>query len=151
LFYLCVLAAVISPIFFVRGISNEAHESNYRWISDSSRGMYVDVLKTAISVAGVAVTLVASSLREGRDSIVKLSVHIAVISLIVCIVASLVCMLALARGLEQARSRSENKGISNGKGELFDTELGWILIPAYFALATFLVGLLFLGRVAFHI
>jgi hypothetical protein len=104
-----------------------------------------------VSVAGVAVTLVASSLREVRDSIVKLSVHVAVISLIVCIVASLVCMLALARGLEQARSRPENKGISNGKGELFDTELGWILIPDYFALATFLVGLLFLGRVAFHI
>lgn len=149
-FYLCVVAAVVAPILFVRSIWNEAHKSDYRWISDSSREMYVDVFKTAISVAGVAVTLVASTFRDVSDPIVKRSVHVAVISLIVCIVASLVGMLALARGLEQARSR--NKGSSpDRQGELNDTELKFILIPAAIALATFLVGLLFLGRITFHI
>jgi len=102
-FYLSVFAAVVTPIVFVRGIWNDAQNSGYKWISDSSRGMYVDVLKTAISVAGVAVTLVASTLRDVSDAVVKRSVHVSVISLIVCIVASLVGMLALARGLEQAR------------------------------------------------
>lgn len=75
LFYLCVVAAVVSPIFFVRGIWNEAQNSDYRWISDSSRDMYADVLKTAISVAGVAVALVASSLHDVSDPAVKWSAH----------------------------------------------------------------------------
>jgi len=110
--------------------------------------MYVDVFKTAISVAGVAVALVASSFHELADVVGKRSAHFAVATLILCIVSSLVGMLALARGLEQAQSREREKV---GRGKLNDTELRWILIPAYFALASFLVGLLFLGRMAFHV
>jgi hypothetical protein len=75
--------------------------------------------------------------------------HIAVFTLIVCIVASLIAMLALARGLEQARSRSG--GAADRQGQLNNTELIFILVATYFALASFLVGLLFLGRITFHI
>jgi hypothetical protein len=68
---------------------------------------------------------------------IKRLVHLAVISLIICIVASLVGMLALAGGLEQARSRAVLRGITNGEGELSDTELRFILIPAAIALELF--------------
>jgi len=150
LFYFWVVLAVVIPILFIWSIWREAHKSNYRWISDTSREMYVDVFKTAISAAGIAVALVASSLRD-TSHLVKLSAQVSVVLLIVCIVFSLITMLALARGLEQARSRAAAKGVTNGQGELTDTELRFILVPAAAAFITFLVGFLYLGRITFNI
>jgi hypothetical protein len=45
---------------------------------------------------------------------------------------------------------SARQGGNAGQGQLSPTELLFILVPGGFALAGFLVGLLFLGRMAFH-
>jgi hypothetical protein len=59
-------------------------------------------------------------------------------------------MLALTRGHERAQSRNIEAGRGVGEGQLLDSELLFILIPGGIALASFLVGLLFLGRITFH-
>jgi hypothetical protein len=59
-------------------------------------------------------------------------------------------MLALTRGHERARSRNIDAAKGGNEGQLSDFELLFILIPGGVALASFLVGLLFLGRITFH-
>jgi len=60
-------------------------------------------------------------------------------------------MIALTRGHERARSRNLDAGRGGEEGQLTDSELRLILIPAWIALSSFLVGALFPGRIAFHI
>jgi len=96
------------------------------------------------------VALVASASAHTLDSIAKSSMRTGVVCLITCISASLVTILALTRGHERARSRNVDAGKSSEEGQLTDFELLFILIPAGIALASFLVGILFLGRITFH-
>jgi hypothetical protein len=112
--------------------------------------MYVDVTKTLITASGVAVALVASDSSRALDPIAKFSAQIGVICLIVCITAGLATILALTRGHERARSRNIEAGKGGEEGQLTDFELLFILAPGAIALCSFLVGLLFLGRVTFH-
>jgi|SRR5579859_118255 len=150
LFYLFVLIAVAAPTIFVFSFWRDAKGRQWNYTTDSSRGMYVDVAKTLITASGIAVALVASASAHTLDSISKSSTRIAVVSLIICIPASLMTMLALTRGHERARSRNIEAGKCGQEGQLLDAELLFILIPAGIALASFLVGILFLGRITFH-
>lgn len=115
--------------------------------------MYVDVAKTLITASGIAVALVASSFVQlhTSDEIVKVSARLGVIALILCFCSSVIVILALTRGHERARSRNIESGRGGEEGQLTDTELLFILIPACTALSSFLVGALCLGRIAFHI
>ncbi len=112
--------------------------------------MYVDVAKTLITASGIGVALVASASARTLDSIAKFSMRVGVASLIICISASLLTILALTRGHERAQSRNMEAGRGGEEGQLLDFELLFILIPGGIALASFLVGLLFLGRITFH-
>lgn len=151
-FYPIIGAAILIPAIFMRSIWNDAKGLGWNWISDTSRAMYVDVAKTLITASGIAVALLASSSSSARaaDSAAKISAQAGVISLIACICFSLVTMLALTRGYEQAKSRHWESGGTGEQGQLTNNELLWIVLPGYFALASFIVGLLFLGRVTFH-
>jgi hypothetical protein len=151
LFYLSVFVAVAGPTIFVGSFWRDAKRKQWNYTTESSRAMYVDVAKTLITASGIAVALVASDLSRATDSIAKLSARVAVICLIVCIVASLTTILALSRGHERARSRNIEAGKGDHEGQLLDLELLSILIPGAIGLSTFLVGLLFLGRITFHI
>jgi hypothetical protein len=94
--------------------------------------MYVDGAKTLITASGIAVALLS------------------------CVCLSLIVILALLRGFERAENRyideqrKERKQIEAGEGRLNTTELLFILVPTGFALSCFLVGFVFLGRIAFH-
>lgn len=112
--------------------------------------MYVDVSKTLITASGIAVALVASESSRSLDPVAKFSAHLGVICLITCIAAGLTTILALTRGHERARSRNLEAGQGGEEGQLLDFELLFILIPGGIALSSFLIGLLFLGRVTFH-
>jgi len=153
LFYFAVLLVVISPAFFLWTFWRDAKARAWNYTTDTSRAMYVDVAKTLITASGIAVALVASSAApfRGVDPIVKFLARTGVISLILCICTSLTTTLALTRGHERARNRSLDIGRGGEEGQLTDSELLFILIPAWLALSSFLVGALFPGRIAFHI
>jgi hypothetical protein len=150
LFYLFVLLAIAAPTIFVRTIWRDAKKWQWNYITDSSRTMYVDVVKTLITASGIAVALVASASAHALDSLARFSTRVGVISLIICISASFVTMLALIRGHEVARNKSIAAGSSGQEAQLSDSQLLSILIFADIAIASFLVGLLFLGRITFH-
>jgi hypothetical protein len=152
-FYFFVAIVVGGPAFFMWTFWRDAKALGWNWTTEASRTMYVDVAKTLITASGIAVALVASSSAPLRavDAIVKISARTGVISLVLCICTSLITILALTRGHERARSRNLDSGKGAEEGQLTDSELLFILIPSWVALSSFLVGALFLGRIAFHI
>jgi len=150
LFYLLVLIAVLVPAKFVWSIWLGAKQLGWNYTTDDSRGMYTDVAKTFVTASGIAVALMAAISTRVIDSTAKSSVRASVGSLIICICASLGTMLALARGHEKARSRNIEARQSPDEGQLTDGELRLILFFGGVALASFLIGMLFLGRVTFY-
>jgi len=115
--------------------------------------MYVDAAKTLITASGIAVALLASSTvasERATNNLVAFSAKVAVVCLIACVCFSIVVILALMRGFERAQSRHIESGGHAGEGKLNSIELRFILIPAGGALSCFLVGFVFLGRIAFH-
>jgi len=120
--------------------------------------MYVDGAKTLITASGIAVALLASSAVSAKTAnhLVAFSAKVAVVCLISCVCLSLIVILALLRGFERAENRyideqrKAGKQIEAGEGKLNTTELLFILVPTSLALSCFLVGFVFLGRIAFH-
>jgi len=121
--------------------------------------MYVDGAKTIITASGIAVALLASSsISSARTTnhLVAFSAKVAVVCLISSVCFSLVTILALLRGHERAKSRylEEQRQAGNRapitEGKLDIVELLFILVPSGIALSCFLVGFVFLGRIAFH-
>jgi hypothetical protein len=121
--------------------------------------MYVDGAKTLITASGIALAVVASSAERSTGSatnFVSDSAKLAVISLLVCVGFSLFLTMALLRGFERAQSRNieEQRRIKRpvvaGEGRLNFTELRLILASGHVALSSFLTGLAFLGRIAWH-
>jgi hypothetical protein len=153
IFYLLVVLAVAIPGIFMWTFWRDAKGRGWNWTTEASRTMYVDVAKTLITASGIAVALVASSSAPPRavDAIVKTSARVGVIALVLCICSSLMTILALTRGHERARSRNIEAGSGGEEGQLTGAELLFILIPGWVALSSFLLGALFLGRIAFHI
>ena len=153
LFYFVVATVVIVPAYFIWTFWRDAKAREWNWTTEASRTMYVDVAKTMVTASGIAVALVASSSAPVRtvDAIVRASARTGVVSLVLCLCTSLITMIALTRGHERARSRNLDAGRGGEEGQLTDSELRLILIPAWIALSSFLVGALFLGRIAFHI
>ena len=159
LFYVFVFALAVAPTLFVWSYWHEAHTRGWFWISEDSRTMYVDGAKTLITASGIAVALLASSAVSSArttSSLVAFSAKVAVVCLIACVCLSLIVILALLRGFERAENRyideqrKEGKQIEAGEGKLNTTELLFILVPTSLALSCFLVGFVFLGRIAFH-
>lgn len=153
LFYFLVALAVVCPAIFFWTFWRDAKKRQWNYTTDASRTMYVDVAKTLITASGIAVALVASSSAPMRsvDVIVRISARGGVISLVLCLCTSLITMLSLSRGHERARARNLQAGKGGNEGQLTDSELLFTLIPSWLALSSFLVGALFLGRIAFHI
>jgi hypothetical protein len=153
LFYFLVALVTVGPAIFFWTFWHDAKKRGWNWTTEASRTMYVDVAKTLITASGIAVALMASSSAPPRavDAIVRISVRTGVISLVLCICTSLIAILSLTRGHERARARNLDAGKGGSEGQLTDSELLFTLIPSWFALSSFLVGALFLGRIAFHI
>jgi hypothetical protein len=152
-FYVFVLVIAVLPILFVWSYWHEAKTRGWDWTSDASRNMYVDAAKTLITASGIAVALLASStVASARvtSNLVAFSAKVAVVCLISCVCLSLIVILALMRGFERAQSRHIESGGHAGQGQLNSAELLSILTPAGGALSCFLVGFVFLGRIAFH-
>jgi hypothetical protein len=154
LFYLLVVLAPVMPLAFIWSIWKEGQSHEWNWINVQSLTMYVDAAKTLITASGIAVALVAASAispTKNLDRAVISSAKVGVICLILCIFFSFAAILALMRGFERSSSRHRERGGSPTEGQLLLPELSFILIFGYFAIATFVEGLLFLGRIAFHL
>lgn len=162
LFYAFVVVLVVAAAWFVWQYWHKARgKEDLRWIDIDSRNMYVDGAKTMITASGIAVALLASSTvasaRTAND-IVALSAKFAVVCLIACVCFSFIAIMALLRTYELAHSRWVVAEVAAGRtenariqqGALTNRELLWILVPAGVAISCFLVGFLFLGRIAFH-
>src|SRR6266851_10118198 len=159
LFYIFVCVVALAPLVFVWHYWHEARTKDWGWTSTDSRSMYVDGAKTLITASGIAVALLASSsVSSARttSSLVAFSAKVAVVCLISCVCLSLIVILALLRGFERAENRyideqrKAGKDPRAGEGKLTTVELMCILVPTSVALSCFLVGFVFLGRIAFH-
>lgn len=159
LFYIFVLVLAAIPMLFVLHYWHEARTKGWNWINQDTRNMYVDGVKTMITASGIAVALLASSAvasARTANNLVALSAKVAVVCLVLCVCFSLVLILALLRGFERAHSRyreEQQKADSEPEvveGQLNTGELLFILMPAGVALYCFLVGFVFLARIAFH-
>ena len=159
LFYVFVFVLAGAPVLFVWHYWHEARSRGWDWISDDSRDMYVDGAKTIITASGVAVALLASSAvssAKTASELVAFSAKVAVVCLISCVCLSLIVILALLRGSERAENRyideqrKAGRQIETGEGKLNTAELLFILVPTSLVLSCFLVGFVFLGRIAFH-
>jgi CBS domain containing-hemolysin-like protein len=159
IFYVFVAGVGAAPFLFVGHYWHEARTKGWSWTSQDSRNMYVDGAKTIITASGIAVALLASSSVSSvrtTNGLVAFSAKVAVVCLISCVCLSLVVILALLRGHERAKSRyiEEQRKTGNRaaitEGKLNTGELLFILVPSGIALSCFLVGFVFLGRVAFH-
>ena len=154
-FYVFVVGVTALPLWFIYQYWDKAQKRNWRFIDIDSRDMYVDGVKTMITASGVAVALLASSAAgpaRTSNGLIAFSANVAVICLISCVCSSLMVIFALLRGYESARSRMLEQ-VPDGTAQQVDltnTELLWILIPAFFGLTGFLWGFIFLARIAFH-
>lgn len=129
----------------------------WRWSSVDSRSMWMDAAKTMITASGIAVALVASltlrSQKETFDPLLIFSIKIATVSLVTCLCASMVYILALSRGHEAAKARNTERLRLKGDdrevkdGPLSDFALYIILGSGFVALSGFFIGFLFLGRI----
>jgi hypothetical protein len=86
---------------------------------------------------------------------VAFSVKVAAVSLISCVIFSLLLILALLRCHDLAWSRVNEERLGKGQassdeGKLNAFELLCILLRTAAALSSFLVGFVFLARIAFH-
>jgi hypothetical protein len=154
----------IPIIWFVMSVWWKAtSHPKWRWTNPDSRDTYVDIAKTMITASGIAVALLATLAlhREAGvnpNPLVVFSAKVATVCLIGCVCVSLILIIALARGHEQAKSRwmevQRQVGISGPsfgtQGALSDFELRVILISSAVALSCFFDGFLFLGRIVFH-
>lgn len=99
-FYIVAVLLVVVPMVFVWSIWYEARVRQWNWISEHSRTMYVDGLKTMITAAGIAVALLASStvstVRTG-NSLIAFSAKVAAICFISCVCVSIVAIVSLLR------------------------------------------------------
>jgi len=158
IFYVFVSCVALTPFLLMLDYWYKARTRDWGWTSEDSRDMYVDGVKTIITASGIAVALLASSFSSGRTSnpIVTFSAKVAAVALISCVCWSLVAILALLRGHEQAKARNIDAHRNTGhlrpinEGRLNAVELLLILLTSGIALSCFLVGFIFLGRIAFH-
>lgn len=157
-FYVFVVLVALIPLVFVGFIAYEARKRGWAWINPDSRNMYVEGAKTLITASGIAVALLASSAvasARTASGVVGSSARVAAVCLIACVCLSLIVILALLRGYERAWSRNQERMSAAGEGSTSEgrlnaPELTLILVPAGFALSCFIVGFVFLGRIAFH-
>jgi hypothetical protein len=161
-FYGLVILIQLPIFWFIWSIWHKATTIGWRYTNYDSRDTYVDVAKTMITASGIAVALLASITlsfdQRPTNTLAVFSAKVAAASLICCVCASLVVVVALARGHEQAKSRQMDKlrreghqgPIETDEGALNNFELGVILIFACVALSCFFTGFLFLGRIVFH-
>jgi len=101
--------------------------------------------------------LASSGVAAGRRpaELVLRSAKVAAVSLILCVVLSIFTILALLRGYEEAWSSENDRRRAAGagtteEGRLSPNALRLILLGAALSLCSFIVGFLFLGRIAFH-
>lgn len=149
-------------VSFIWSYWYHANKNQYRFTTQDSRTMYVDLAKTMITASGVAVALLASlSLNSNRplNHAVTAYAKVAGVCLIVCVCMALVHIIALSRGHELAKARMLLKLRAEGhtgpiqiqEGELTNGELLCSLISGGLALSGFFIGFLFLGRLIFHL
>ncbi|MGB6476330.1 MAG: hypothetical protein WBF04_19950 [Candidatus Sulfotelmatobacter sp.] len=161
IFYVFVSAVGATPLLLVWHYWHVAKTKGWSWSSIDSRNMYVDAFKTIITASGIAVALLASSAVgtvRTANPIVAFSAKVAAVCLIACVAVSLVAIVGLLRGHELAKARNIEERRAAGtltggeitEGKLRQGELLCILIPAAIALSCFLVGFVFLARIAFH-
>jgi len=159
LFYLFAFSVGTIPTLFVGHYWYEARNRGWNLVNEHTQTMYANGAQTMIIAAGVPVALLASSTvtsAKSSNALIAFSAKVAVVCLISCVCLSLLLILALLRGFERAQlrrmdeQRNAGEHLQAGEGRFHAIELVLILIPTWLALTCFLVGFVFLGRVAYH-
>lgn len=167
LFYGSVFGIELGIAYFLgkilyEGTRNVPEAEQWRWSSEDSRDMWIDVVKTMISASGIAAALLAA-LTLGSPAgtvrpLVAHSVKSATVLLVICVCVSMVAILILARGHETAKSRNLERlrrqdqpttGVTGGLLEI--STFCFLLLAGFISLSGFFVGFLFLARIVWHI
>lgn len=165
-FYGLALVVVAIVARFLRQIWVDATSipdgriSQWRMSTVDSRTMYVDVVKSMITAAGIAVVLLASLSLNSQNTpppLVRLFAKGAAVSLVLCICASLALMVCMSRFHEVASSRQIERRILSGEtgpfanqGPFNDHELKVVLYLAGSSLSCFFLGFWFLLGIIWH-
>jgi hypothetical protein len=160
-FYFAVISFIAVGWWFIWQYWDRASSSEQlRWINVDNRTMYVDALKTMITASGIAVALVASSAVgsvRNKNPIVEFSAKVAVVCLVSCVCLSLTAIMALLRGYELAQAKFTARSRATGtkvnveeQGPLTNHQLLCILVLSGLSVTCFVVGFVFLGRIALH-
>lgn len=151
MFHLLATLAVILCQLLILTFIVEAIRHDWRWIRRDGLTIYNDAAKTIITASGIAVAIVAAGI-GGRLAAPFWILQRAVVCLIVCILSSVMFMIAMARGWERASSRETNQSENPfDQGRLSWLELLTILFFGDLALSSFFLGFIYLGRTMFSV
>jgi hypothetical protein len=161
-FWIIPVATFCVTVYFILTYWNAHKKADMDRIDKDSRGMYVDAAKSILTASGVAVALLSSSAVWTSNNIAKHSAKWAVVSMIAAVLFAFAAILAFMRGYETAKTRTSNRLRESGAwettaredkegGRLLPNELRRILVFSGLAICAFLLGLEFLGRIAFHL
>jgi hypothetical protein len=108
-FHVGILFALGLPAWFLFSIWN-GRKIGLNWVSEDSRAMYVDALKMVAASGSIAASLVSAivSTSSNPTGVGVFPAQVAVTSLIVSIVGSVVTVILLSRTYELAQSRLRN-------------------------------------------
>lgn len=148
---------VFSILFFAVILIDVAYfawficKPNWRNTTVQSCQMYVEVAKGLIISAGVVTAVLAGALESGSSIPHRLSGP-TIFYLATAMAFSLLLIMVLTRATEAAIARETEKGgqVQNG-GMLKWYEFGLEMICGFVALGTFLLGILYLGRIGFFL
>jgi hypothetical protein len=161
-FYGLIFFVLLPIVWFIWSVWHKATTIEWRNTTDRSRDSYVDGAKTMITASGIAVALLASitlsSDHRPTNPLVTSSAKVAAVLLILCVCSSMVLIVSLMRGHEQASARRIDKlrdegyqgRIDTDEGPLTNFELRVTLVSAGVALSCFFTGFLFLCRIVLH-
>jgi len=150
LFAIAIATDVAYFAWFVYG----AVKHDWRYTTVQSCQMYVEVAKSIIVGAGIITSVLAGAL-EATSSIPRYLTGRTILCLAIAIAFSFLAIMLLTRATEAAiarcidAQRKQGKVLNTLEGKLTWTEFTLEMICGFIALGSFLIGILYLGRIGF--
>ncbi len=155
-FPMLVLGVILLDLAYIFWFVYGACKHDMLWISMASAQMYSEIAKAIIVSAGIVTSILASAMAPSSPIPHYLTSR-TMLYLAAAIIFSVLLIMVLTRAVETAVGRELRKGEKRGtaisaselQGRLNPTEFGIALICGALAVGTFLLGILYLGRMGY--
>lgn|SRR5690348_5874215 len=148
------VAAIVADVAYFAWFVHGAVKHGWRYTTVQSCQMYVEVAKSIIVGAGIITSVLAGAL-EATSSIPRYLTGRTILCLAIAIAFSFLAIMILTRANEVAISRDidaarkQRKVPNTSEGKLTWTEFALEVVCGFVALGSFLIGILYLGRIGF--